>query len=173
MANSFTLDFNYQINYKRSDVLYFGINFFLGCRDFPIRVRTSGGSGGDLSPNSSRTLTFQSPSSLPISVTNSNLISTEGLDDIQLEMLYSDPSQFDEYTFRMGSVGITQTIEFSNSSGGGLDSFFSANQFTLISDAKATVTIGDTTTTLVSKPNEIKLGKQYGEILLLSWQAAT
>lgn len=104
---------------------------------------------------------------------NSTLISTEGLDDLQLEMLYSDPSQFDEYTFRMGSVGITQTVEFSNSSGGGLDSFFSANQFTLVSDAKATVTIGDTTTTLVSKPSEIKFGKQYGEILLLSWQAAS
>jgi hypothetical protein len=169
MANSFTLNFNYQINYKRSDVLYFGINFFLGCRDFPIRVRTT---GADLSPNSSRTFTFQSSSSLPISVTNSSLISVEGLDDIQLEMLYSHPSQFDEYTFRMGSVGITQTVEFSNSSGGGLDSFFSANQFTRISDVEATVTIGSTTTTLVSKPSEIKLGKQYGEILLLSWKDA-
>ena len=170
MANSFTLDFNYQINYKRSDVLYFGINFFLGFRDFPIRVRAS---GADLSPNSSRTFTFQSPSFLPISVTNSTLISTEGLDELQLEMLYSDSSLFDEYTFRMGSVGITQTVEFSNSSGGGLDSFFSTNQFTQISNVKATGTIGDTTTTLVSKPSEIKLGKQYGEVLLLSWLTAS
>lgn len=170
MSNSFTLDFQYQINYRSSDILHFGINFILGFREFPIRVFNGG--SADISPRSSGTFTFQSPTPLSISITNSSLFSAEGLDDLQLEMLYSDASKFNEYTFRMGSVGIKQVIEFS-SNDGSLDRFFSTERFTVISDVIATVTIDDVKTRLRSKPNNIKLGKQYGETILLSWQEAS
>ena len=86
-------------------------------------------------------------------------------------MLYTDPSNPIAETFKTGSVALRQIVEFNPANGGSLNDFFD-KQFTEVSDISLTVKIDTLATTLVGKPTSVKLGKQFGEILLLSWSSA-
>ena len=169
MAASFDLSFNYTIKYVQSDVLYFGLNLLLGSREFPLRFAGSTTGGGqDISPKSTRTFNFAATKQR-ITFTNTNIFDSSGVDEITRELLFSDPSNSDQWTFRMGSVALKQVIEF-NPQSGNLNDFFN-DQFIEISDASLTATItGDSPFQLVTKPSTVKLGKQHGETLLFSWK---
>ena len=123
---TFDLSFDYEIKYQRTDLLYFGVNFFLGFHEFPIRVQggASGGTsaGADLSPVST-TFTFNSPKKLSLS--NTSFFYTDGLDKLELEMFYSDSSNRNPWTFKMGSVAIKLMTEFKPAgSGASINNFF-------------------------------------------------
>lgn len=174
MAASFTLTFTYDINYNSGDVLYFGMNLLLGCREFPLRF--SGGAapaagGNDNSPRSSRTFNFTGGSQT-ITFNNSNIFDPTGLNDVTKTMLYNNPSNpADEAAFKTGSIALRQIVEFNPANGGSLNDFFD-KQYTEVSGISLIVVIDTLTTTLVGKPASVKLGKQFGEILLLSWSSA-
>ena len=169
---TFDLSFDYEIKYQKTDLLYFGINFFLGFREFPIRVqgvRDSGiHFGADLSPIST-TFTFNSPNE-KLSLNDKSFFHTDGLDKLTLSMFYLDSSNRNQWTFKMGSVAIKLMAEFNSAgSGASIDNFFSADQYVEISNVKAAFMINTVTTQLVSQQDKVLLGKQYGEILLLSY----
>lgn len=169
MAVNFQLDFNYTMKYVQSDVLYFGLNLLLGCREFPLRFVGGTTSGGDdISPKSTKTFNFAA-SDKAITFTDTNIFDSSGKNEITREMLFSDPSNSDQWTFRMGSAALKQVIEF-NPSSGSINDFFD-DQYIEISNVVLKITItGDSSPfTLVAKPNTVKFGKQHGEILLLSW----
>lgn len=187
MAVSFELEFDYDIKYKPSDTLYFGINLILGCREFPIRRNGSPAptpaptptpapapalfTGEDFTPRSSSTFNFTAVGLRSLSVTDDSILDSDGKDDIKGAMLYTNPSDPSAETFKTGSVALRQIVEFNQSGGGSLSDFFNS-QYTQISSVSLKVKIDDVTTTLVGKPSSVKLGKQYGEILLLSWENA-
>jgi hypothetical protein len=169
MTANFKLKFDYEISYKQKDLIYFGINLLLGCREFPLRLKSGDdGSGKDISPLSTGTFNFSSDE---LDVTQSSVFDTNGLEIVEREMLYSSSSQSNKYTFRMGSVALRLVVGFNP--GGNINDLFD-DQFIKISDLTCSVTIdGDGTTQLVAKPSEIKLGKQHGEILILSFENFT
>lgn len=168
MAVNFTLSFNYTIKYVQSDVLYFGLNLLLGCREFPLRFAGSAtGGGDDISPKSTKTFNFAAINK-SITFTDANIFDSSGITEVTRQMLFSDPSNSDQWTFRMGSVVLKQVIEF-NPDSGNINDFFN-DQYIEISTANLTITIaGDSPFSLVTKPSVLKLGKQHGEVLLFSW----
>ncbi len=174
MANvKFVLDFKYDIKYKLSDTLYFGINLLLGDREFPLRLNARGttgtSSGKDISPRSERTFDFSSNTEITASFTETN-IDAPGIDDITTDMLFSDSNR-NKLSFRFGSVALRQIVEFD--SRGSLNDFFNT-QYTEISDIDLTVITDSSITTKLVGPNmsqKVKLGKQYGEILLLRFSS--
>lgn len=174
MAVSFELKFTYDINYNLGDTLYFGMNLLLGCREFPLRfagsATSTSGSSIDNSPRSSRTFNFTAGAQ-DITFNESNIFNKAGLEDVTKVMLYTDPSNPIAETFKTGSVALRQIVEFNPANGGSLNDFFD-KQFTEVSDISLTVKIDTLATTLVGKPTSVKLGKQFGEILLLSWSSA-
>jgi hypothetical protein len=101
----------------------------------------------------------------------SNIFYKDGLEDVTKVMLYTDPSNPIAETFKTGSVALRQIVEFNPANGGSLNDFFD-KQFTEVSGISLTVVIDSLKTTLVGKPKSVKLGKQFGEILLLSWSSA-
>lgn len=171
MAASFNLSFTYDISYEPGDVLYFGINLLLGCREFPLRLKgaAAGGGGDDRSPRSGSTFNFTGSNTL--SINDSSIFDSTGIDNIDRQMLYSDATKSDEFTFRMGSVALKLVVEYKPESNH-LNDFFN-DQFIELSNISLTVTIDGQTTTLEAKPAQIKLGKQHGEILLLSFRSVS
>jgi hypothetical protein len=108
-----------------------------------------------------------------LSLSNTSFFYTDGLDKLELEMFYSDSSNRNPWTFKMGSVAIKLMTEFNPAgSGASINNFFSDNQYVEISNAAAPVTIGTIATKLISKLDKVRLGKQYGEILLLSYSSS-
>ncbi len=167
MPANFTLTFNYTMKYVQSDLLYFGLNLLLGCREFPLRFASATGGGDDISPKSTKTFNF-SAINKDITFTDTNIFDPSGKNEITRQMLFSDPSNSDQWTFRMGSVALKQVIEFSPTSSN-INDFFN-DQYIEISNANLAITItGDSPFSLVAKPNTVKLGKQHGEILVFSW----
>jgi hypothetical protein len=168
MAATFTLDFSYKITYVQRDLLYFGLNFLLGCREFPLRL--SGGStstgGNDISPKSTRTFNFSGKVEAA-KFTQSNIFDTDGINDITREMLFMD-SNFNKDTFRIGSVALKQVIEFDSNNIGAINNFFD-DQYIELSSFNLQVNIDGDSHSLVARPSTLKFGKQYGEILLFSW----
>lgn len=171
MAAKFQLKFNYKISYKQEDLIYFGINFLLGCREFPLRFKFGSGAaaGKDISPLSTGTFNFSSADTLDAN--ESLIFDSEGINDIERLMLYTNTSQAIKETFRIGSVALKLVVGFDPS--GNVNDFFD-DQFIEISNLSCSVEIvGDGTTKLVAKPSKINLGKQHGEILILSFDNFT
>jgi hypothetical protein len=167
MATSFELKFSYDIKYKPSDILYFGVNLLLGNREFPLRFASSAGGGPDMSPVSSGTFEFAGPSR-QLLINSSNIIDFDGINEVTNEILYSSNS-LNKISFKTGSVALRQVVEFNPK--GSLNDFFST-QFTELTNISLVVTT-DTNTTLLKGPPLVKFGKQYGEILLLSWESVS
>jgi hypothetical protein len=169
MPANFTLTFKYTIKYVQSDVLYFGLNLLLGCREFPLRFAGSAtaSGGADISPKSTRTFNFAAINQ-PVTFTDSTIFDPTGASEITRQMLFSDPSNSDQWTFRIGSVALKQVIEVNPS--GNINDFFN-DQYIEISDADLTITIeGDSPFRLqAAKSSTVKLGKQHGEILIFAW----
>jgi hypothetical protein len=163
MTTQFKLTFTYDIEYKPSDTLYFGINLLLGCREFPLRRNTP---SDDFSPLSSPTFNFNNATPQSIEFLNSSIIDSVGIDNVKLDTLFSD-GNLNQLSFKVGSVALKQIVEFKST--GSLNDFFKA-QFTKISDIKLEILIdSEPLIKLKGIPAELKLGKQYGEILLLQW----
>ncbi len=170
MAITFDLSFKYDIKYKPSDTLYFGINLLLGHREFPLRNigNGTGTASGDFSPLSSRTFNFTNVTSQSASFNDRNIIDFDGINDVVLETLFSDNNP-SKSSFKVGSVSLRQIVEFKST--GSLNDFFNT-QFTEISEIKLNIQFDSSLTVkLVGSSKTLKLGKQYGEILPLQWES--